>query len=116
MRTSRSGGSTPRPVLAGSNTTIGVIATDAVLTKSQACRLATVGHDGLARAINPLHTLSDGDALFALGTGASGATLGMMTLCVMAAEVCTLAVVRAIRAAQGVTLGAAYLPAAGDLG
>ncbi|WP_437915326.1 P1 family peptidase [Sorangium sp. So ce302] len=109
-------GDTPRPMLAGSNTTIGVIATDAVLTKSQACRLATVGHDGLARAINPLHTLSDGDALFALGTGASGATLGMMTLCVMAAEVCTLAVVRAIRAAQGVTLGAAHLPAAGDLG
>ena len=40
-----------RPLLAGSNTTIGVIATDAVLTKAQAQRLATVGHDGLARAL-----------------------------------------------------------------
>ncbi|WP_437877932.1 P1 family peptidase [Sorangium sp. So ce513] len=109
-------GDTPRATLAGSNTTIGVIATDAVLTKAQAHRLATVGHDGLARAINPLHTLSDGDTLFALGTGASGATLGMMTLCVMVAEVCALAVVRAIRAAHGVTVGAAHLPAAGDLG
>ena len=108
-------GDVPKPMLAGSNTTIGVIATDAVLTKVQACRLATVGHDGLARAIHPLHTLSDGDALFALGTGASGKTLGMMTLSVMAAEVCTRAVVRAVRAAQGVTAGATRLPAARDL-
>ena len=104
-----------QPMLAGSNTTIGVIATDAVLTKMQASRLATMGHDGLARAINPLHTLSDGDALFALGTGASGKTLGMMTLGTMAAEVTALAVVRAIRAAQGVRLGAIHLPAAADI-
>jgi L-aminopeptidase/D-esterase-like protein len=48
------------------------IATDAVLTKAQAQRLATVGHDGLARSINPAHTMFDGDTLFALGTGASG--------------------------------------------
>jgi L-aminopeptidase/D-esterase-like protein len=108
-------GETPRPILAGSNTTIGVIATDATLTKVQAGRLATVGHDGLARAINPVHTLSDGDALFALATGASGKTLGMMTLGAMAAEACALAVVRAVRAAQGVRLGELHLPAAADL-
>lgn len=106
----------PQPMLAGSNTTIGVIATDAVITKMQACRLATMGHDGLARAINPLHTLSDGDALFALGTGASGKTLGMMTLGTMAAEACALAVVRAIRAARGVTVGDLHLPSASELG
>jgi L-aminopeptidase/D-esterase-like protein len=107
-------GELPKPILAGSNTTIGVIATDAVLSKLQAARLATVGHDGLARSINPVHTLSDGDALFALATGASGRTLGMMTLAAMAAEACALAVVRAVRAAQTVRLGDIHLPAARD--
>jgi L-aminopeptidase/D-esterase-like protein len=108
-------GDAARPILAGSNTTIGVIATDAVLTKMQASRLATVGHDGLARSINPVHTLSDGDALFALATGASGQALGMMTLGTMAAEAVALAVVRAVRAARAVTLGGRTLPAAADL-
>lgn len=108
-------GDAPRPILAGSNTTIGVIATDAVLTKMQAGRLATVGHDGLARSINPVHTLSDGDALFALATGASGKTIGMMTLGTMAAEAVALAVVRAARAACSVSIGGLTLPAAADL-
>jgi L-aminopeptidase/D-esterase-like protein len=108
-------GDVPRPMLAGSNTTIGVIATDAILTKAQVGRLATVGHDGLARAINPVHTLSDGDALFALATGASGRTLGMMTLCTMAAEACAQAVVRAVHAARGVSVGDLHLPACGEL-
>jgi L-aminopeptidase/D-esterase-like protein len=108
-------GDLPQPILPGSNTTIGVIATDAVLTKVQAGRLATQGHDGLARAINPCHTLSDGDTLFALATGESGRSLGMMTLGAMAAEACAQAVVRAIRAARTVRLGDLHLPAAGDL-
>lgn len=108
-------GETPKPILAGSNTTIGVIATDAVLTKVQAGRLATQGHDGLARAINPAHTLSDGDTLFALASGERGKGLGMMTLGAMAAEACALAVVRAIRAARGLTVGDLHLPAAGEL-
>jgi L-aminopeptidase/D-esterase-like protein len=108
-------GEAPKPILAGSNTTIGVIATDAVLTKVQASRLATVGHDGLARAINPVHTLSDGDTLFALATGASGRTLGMMTLATLAAEACAVAVVRAVRAARGVDVDGRVLPAAADL-
>ena len=107
-------GEEARPMLAGSNTTIGVIATDAVLTKVQAGRLATQGHDGLARCIHPVHTLSDGDALFALATGASGRTLGMMTLGAMAAEACTLAVLRAVRAARAVSLPGVHLPCAGD--
>ena len=108
-------GEPPKPHLAGSNTTIGVIATDAVITKAQACRLATLGHDGLARSINPVHTLSDGDTLFALGTGRAGKTLGMMVLGTMAAEAVAMAVVRAVRAAQGITIGGLHLPAAGDL-
>lgn len=52
------------------NTTIGVVATDAVLTKAEAQKLAGVAHDGLARAIRPAHTYFDGDAVFAVSTGA----------------------------------------------
>src|SRR5512140_3073652 len=104
-----------KAILAGTNTTIGVIATDAVITKAQASRLATVGHDGLARSINPVHTLSDGDTLFALGTGRAGKALGMMALATMAAEVTAQAVVNAVRAAHALQLGELRLPAAGDL-
>jgi len=108
-------GEPPKPPLAGTNTTIGVIATDADITRAQATRLAIVGHDGLARSINPVHTMSDGDTLFALGTGRAGKSLDMMVLGTMAAEAVALAVVRAIRAAQGITVGKQRLPAAGDL-
>ena len=108
-------GEAARQVLAGGNTTIGVIATDAVITKPQAARLASVGHDGLARAINPAHTIFDGDTLFALATGESGRSPGMMTLATMAAEACALAVVRAVRAARGITVDGLHLPACGEL-
>ena len=108
-------GLAPKPVLAGTNTTIGVIATDAILTKAQAHRLAQVAHDGLARSINPVHTMSDGDTLFAMGTGQSGKTAGMLQLSAMAAEVTALAVVRAILAAKGLSQGSMTWPAARDL-
>lgn len=109
-------GQTPTSVLAGSNTTIGVIATDAVLTKPQAQRLATVGHDGLARVINPVHTMSDGDSLFALGTGQSEQTLGLMTLFTLAAEVVAMATARAILLAQSVSIpGQGRLPSWRDM-
>ena len=55
---------------AGENTTIGVIATNAALTKTQATRVAQMAHDGYARAISPSHTPNDGDAIFAIATGA----------------------------------------------
>lgn len=58
----------------GANTTIAVIATDAVLSTSQAKRLAVASHDGFARAIYPSHTPLDGDLIFALATGKSGVT------------------------------------------
>lgn len=96
-------GEAPRPLLAGSNTTIGVIATDAPLTKVQAQRLAVAGHDGLARSINPVHTLSDGDTLFALATGMAQQSPGMLVLATMAAEAVAQATVRAVRAAHGIT-------------
>lgn len=56
------------PAPAAANTTIGVVATNAVLDAAETSRLATVSHDGLARALNPVHTLADGDTLFALAT------------------------------------------------
>ena len=111
-------GDLPRPLLAGTNTTIGVVATDAVLTKVQANRLAMVAHDGLARSINPVHTMSDGDTLFALATGRvplTGDAPGMTVLSTMAAEVVARATVRAVRAARSVTVGDLHIPAASDL-
>jgi L-aminopeptidase/D-esterase-like protein len=59
---------TPANTAAG-HTTIGVVATDAVLTKPQALKVAQMAHDGLARAIRPAHTMFDGDSLFCLATG-----------------------------------------------
>ena len=60
---------------AGGNTTIAIIATDAVLTKAAAKRLAISAHDGFTRAIWPAHTPADGDLVFALATGRSGIEL-----------------------------------------
>ena len=61
----------PRPETGlGENTTIAIVATDAVLTQAQATRLATAAHDGMARAIHPSHTPFDGDLIFAVATGA----------------------------------------------
>ena len=109
-------GQPPQPLLAGTNTTIGVVATDAILTKAQAHRLAIAAHDGLARSINPVHTMSDGDTLFSLGTGRAGKSLGMMVLATMAAEVTARATVRAVQAARSVTTAEGlYLPAMADL-
>ena len=109
-------GQPPQPLLAGTNTTIGVVATDAILTKAQAHRLAISAHDGLARSINPVHTMSDGDTLFSLGTGRAGKSLGMMVLATMAAEATARATVRAVQAARSVTTGdGLYLPAMADL-
>ncbi|ROR40486.1 P1 family peptidase [Diaphorobacter sp. C33] len=93
-------GERPHPLLAGSNTTIGVIATDTRLTKVQAQRLAVAGHDGLARSINPVHTMSDGDTLFTLATGHVPHHPGMMVLATMAAEAVARATVRAVLAAR----------------
>lgn len=112
-------GELPQPLLAGTNTTLGVIATDAVLTKVQANRLAAVAHDGLARAINPVHTMSDGDTLFALATGRvplEGDAPGMTVLGTMAAEVVARATLRAVRAARTVRVGGSFFPSASELG
>jgi L-aminopeptidase/D-esterase-like protein len=57
----------------GAATTLGVLVTDYSLTKAQCARLAAIGHDGLARAVDPVHTVFDGDTLFGLATGGRGA-------------------------------------------
>lgn len=107
-------GVAPLSILAGSNTTIGVIATDAPLSKARAQRLAGAGHDGLARAIHPVHTLSDGDTLFALATGHAPA-LDFNVLCIMASTAVARACANAARAAQGMRIGALWLPSVADL-
>ena len=80
----------------GSNTTIGVVAVDCKLTKEQMNRLADVSHDGLARAIRPVHTQMDGDTMFALATGRTGAEVNFVKLCAAAAEVTARAIANAL--------------------
>ncbi len=104
-------GGLPERALAGMATTIGVIATDAQLTKAQANKLATMAHDGLARTIRPVHTMTDGDTLFALATGGSGRPGDITVLGTMAAEATARAVLNAVRSATGLP----GLPAARDL-
>jgi L-aminopeptidase/D-esterase-like protein len=92
-------GELPAAALAGMATTIGVVATDAALTKVQCQRLAGSAHDGLARCIMPVHTMSDGDTMFALATGGSGRPGDMTVLGQLAAEATVRAVLNAVRAA-----------------
>jgi L-aminopeptidase/D-esterase-like protein len=103
-------GEVPTATPAGTATTIGVVATDAVLTKAQAQRLASLAHNGIARCVNPL-TMADGDTLFALATGTSGQPASMTVLGALAAEAVTRAVLSAIHHAAGLP----HLPAARDL-
>lgn len=83
------------------NTSIGVVATNATLTKSQATKIATQAHDGLALAIRPCHTMSDGDAIFALATGKSQNPVNMNRICVGAIAATSQAVMNAIQACSG---------------
>lgn len=82
------------------NTAIGVVATNATLTKGQANKLAQISHDGLALAIRPCHTMHDGDTMFALATSKISGTADMIRLCAAVPRVVSLAVVRAIQTAE----------------
>ena len=85
------------------NTTIAVVATDAVLTPAAAKRLAICAHDGLARAIWPAHTPADGDLIFALSTGTSGRVLSYddsINLCAAAGATMARAIARGVYAAE----------------
>ena len=105
-------GELPAPLMVGIATTLAVVATDAVLTKAEANKVAQMAHDGFARSINPVHTMTDGDTIFALGTGAAGRSAPLTLLGALAAEVTAAAVLKAIHAARGLP----GIPSACDLG
>lgn len=84
----------------GSNTTIGVILTNAVITKAQANKLASVGHNGYARAIRPCHTPYDGDTLFALST--AQVSVDFYSLCKLTEQVVASAVIDAVKQADSI--------------
>jgi L-aminopeptidase/D-esterase-like protein len=96
---------------AGGNTTIGLVATNAVLTKTEASKVAQMAHDGLARTINPIHTAADGDTIFAAATGSASERADVTTIGSIGAEVMARAVNRAVQMAWGIP----GLPAYRDL-
>jgi L-aminopeptidase/D-esterase-like protein len=85
-------------VFSSSNTTIGCIAVNADLTKSEATKVAMMAHDGYARAINPIHTMTDGDTIFCMATG--GVKTDPTTVGALAAEVMAEAIVNAVKNAE----------------
>lgn len=112
----RSGALLRRPQTAqpqpGANTTIGLVATNARLSKADASRMALMADDGLARAIVPSHTTGDGDTVFALATGAFTGDVAISLIGALAADMMSEAIVRAVSKAD--TL--AGVPAAKQLG
>jgi L-aminopeptidase/D-esterase-like protein len=101
----------PEALMAGMATTIGVVATDALLSKAETNQLAAMAHHGLSRAVNPV-SVNDGDALFALATGSTGRAGPMTALGTMAAEAVARAIRNAVLAARA--LDEPPLPAARD--
>ena len=101
----------PEQLMAGMATTIGVVATDALLSKAQVTQLAAQAHHGLSRAVSPI-TVNDGDAFFALATGAAGGCGELTALAAMTAEAVSRAIRNAVLAARA--LDDPPLPAARD--
>lgn len=107
-------GATHRPASSGGegeNTTIGVVVTNARLTKAQATKIAQMAHDGYARAISPVHTAGDGDTIFSLATGERTEAADVTTIGALAADAMAEAIVRAARMSRGLP----NYPAARDL-
>lgn len=84
----------------GTNTTIGIVATNAVLTASEAAKFAEMAHDGLARTIYPAHTVGDGDTIFSLATGIWEGEVNLSLIGALGAEVMSEAILRAVRLAE----------------
>jgi len=95
----------------GRNTTIGIVATNARLSKTEATKVAQMAHDGLARAIVPAHTSFDGDTIFALALGNWEGDVGVFIIGALAAEAVADAILSAIENAEGIP----GFPAASDL-
>jgi L-aminopeptidase/D-esterase-like protein len=104
-------GALKQPARLGENTTLGVVATNATLTKTQATKVAEMAHDGFARAIYPSHTMGDGDTIFTLATAGQSGAADVSRVGALAAQVVADAIVRAARQATGI----AGYPAARDL-
>lgn len=83
----------------GLNTTLGIVATNADLSKAQATKMAQMAHDGLARTVLPAHTPWDGDTIFSLATGEQELGDDLLTLGALAAEVAAEAILRGVQAA-----------------
>ena len=94
------------------NTTIGVVATNATLTKAQATKVAQMAQDGLARTIYPAHTMGDGDTVFSLATGELEVPANVTVIGALAADLMAEAILRAVRLAEGLP----GIPSVSDLG
>ena len=90
------------PAVPGANTTLGIVATNAALTKVQATKLAQMAHDGYARALYPAHLTVDGDIVFSLATGTRTGAVDLDQLGALAADAVADAIVRSARAATGI--------------
>ncbi|MCF3124091.1 P1 family peptidase [Streptomyces arenae] len=101
------------------NTTLAVVATDADLTRAQAQKLAGTSHDGMARAVRPVHLLNDGDTVFALATGehplAADHPLALNEILAAGADLVTESIVRALLAAESVETPGGTFPSYSDL-
>ena len=95
-------GAVRQPARLGENTTLGVVATNAALTKTQVTKIAEMAHDGFARAIYPSHTMGDGDTIFAVATGTQPGNVDVSRVGALAAQVVADAIVRAARQATGI--------------
>jgi L-aminopeptidase/D-esterase-like protein len=94
--------------LPGENTTIGVVATNAKFDKTAMTKVAQMAHDGMARAIDPSHTMYDGDTLFALSTGTSPVAADLSAIGALAAEAVSAAIVRGVMMAASIPGYPAY--------
>ena len=99
------------PARSGENTTIGLVATNAKLTKAQATKVAQMADDGFSRAIFPAHTPGDGDTVFALATGTFDGPAEVSQIGALASSVMSEAILNAVRAAKGLP----GIPAVRDL-
>jgi L-aminopeptidase/D-esterase-like protein len=101
------------------NTTLAVVATDAELTRAQAQKLAGTAHDGIARAVRPVHLLNDGDTVFSLATGLHGLAaadpLALNAVLAAGADIVTRAIVRAVRMAESVEGPGGMFPSYSEL-
>ena len=107
----------PAPPAVGTATTLAVLATDVTLDKAGCARLAGMGHDGLARALSPVHTAMDGDTVFGLSTAARPAPelAELVALQAAAADVVSRAVAHAVLAAHTVRTPDRDLPSYREL-